>query len=126
MIWPETMSSAAFAKPMSRGRRCVPPAPGTMPRLASADRPVRRVKRRGSGRPWRVRVRRRGCAVDRDDYWLGGIFERGEERREIGTAALPCRDRFGELIDIGAGHEGASAADEDDGGDGGVGDGSGE
>ena len=35
MIWPDTIISAAFAMPTRRGRRWVPPAPGTIPRLAS-------------------------------------------------------------------------------------------
>mmetsp|Transcript_16083 Transcript_16083/g.24241 ORF Transcript_16083/g.24241 Transcript_16083/m.24241 type:complete len:234 (+) Transcript_16083:1312-2013(+) len=34
---PDTINSSAFSTPMRRGRRCVPPAPGRMPRCTSGN-----------------------------------------------------------------------------------------
>ena len=59
------------------------------------------------------------CAVNGDDDWLVAVFD-FQKKWEQACAARFSGSHFAEFFDIGAGNEGAAAADEDDGFDGGI------
>jgi len=117
---PDTIILSAGPRPISRGRRSIPPAPGTMPILTS-------------GRPtWGARLADAEVAAERD-------FEPGRRARHRRSPRPPAgarldlgnRDgearrlrRLAEFADIGAGDEGLALADQHDRRDGGIGDGS--
>ena len=116
-MWrPEMMASSAYLAPVRRGRRCVPPAPGSRPRwtsgrptrvLASDDAIVRAQRR------LQAAAQRRAVQGGDDD--LGAVLHGGDDVVQAGALG-----RLAELADVGAGDEGAAAADQHDGVDVGV------
>ena len=117
--WPLVIISSAFSTPTMRGRRCVPPAPGSRPRFTSG-RPQLRA-RHGDAvvraqRDFQAAAQRR--AVDRGDDRLGRVLHLVLHVEQAGAL-----HRAAELGDVGAGDEGAALADQHDGLDGRIGDG---
>ena len=99
------MVSAARAG-MSRGRRCVPAAPGMMPSLTSGS--PRRVSRSAT-RKWHDEGKLQAAAK-------GGAVHGGDHRLRAGLGArdhlaqLRILKRLAELAHVGAGAEGAAPA----------------
>ena len=108
---PEVIISSAFAGPTMRGRRCVPPAPGSRPSFTSGRPHLRR--RHGdavvAGQRDFEAAAERG-AVDRGDDRL----RRALDRVARASARLGASRRLAELGDVGAGDEGAAVADQHD------------
>ena len=102
----DRMKSSARSAPMSRGRRCVPPAPGMMPSVTSGN--AKRVGRRGDAivagqRDLESAAHHR--AVHRGDDRNFERFEAVEQRAVFNLAR-----RAAELADVGAGEEGRAFA----------------
>ena len=101
---PEKIISLARAGPTSRGRRCVPPAPGMMPKLD-----LRQAEFGVVGAHPEVTAQRQfqataeGVAGDRGDRGLADLGD-GGERRLQGRGALDRRlvVPVGHLLDVGA------------------------
>ena len=116
-MWrPEMMASSAYLAPVSRGRRCVPPAPGRRPRWTSG-RPTRVGRQRHAivraERRLQPAAQRRAVQRRHDD--LGAVLHGGDDVVQVGALG-----RLAELADVGAGDEGAAAADQHDGVDVGI------
>ncbi len=108
---PLVISSSARAGPTSRGRRCVPPAPGSRPMFTSGRPSLQsgvatpKVAAEGDLQSAAQRM-----APERGDDRLRGRLDRGDH-----VAPARAGDRLAELADVRPGNELAVFADQHDG-----------